>query len=213
MASGEKEDLRDVGLAVILLRSMPEPRWNQAELARRSSVDPGLISDYELGRKKPGRRTKQKLVAPVEVSTAFFDHLVDVSRSIRRAYQRARGAGDAGGPAPDLERVVAGAVQEGMAPYLLQLSQRNRGTGPRAADRAWAEERWARMAPLAAAAQSHLIDVLRGDERSWALAEKLCLLSAAPGPAAEARRLARLAARLLSHCPGSAPWRRRGVPG
>src|SRR5262245_32663899 len=83
------EDYRDVGLAIIVLRSLPNPRCSQAELSRQSGVDKGLISDYELGLKRPGRKTRRRLAAAVGVDVSFFEQLIPFCRGIRLAFERA----------------------------------------------------------------------------------------------------------------------------
>lgn len=77
--------------------------------------------------------------------------------------------------------------------------------------RLWAAEQWSRLARLPAAQQENAVELLLGDERSWALAERLCLASeaAAADRASEALRLARLAVRLAEHHPGPESWRLR----
>lgn len=74
--------------------------------------------------------------------------------------------------------------------------------------RAWAVERWSRLAKRPADKQEKLIGALFGDEKSWALAERLCLASAAAAAhrASEALRLAQLAVRVAEHSPGPEPW-------
>lgn len=69
--------------------------------------------------------------------------------------------------------------------------------------RQWAQARWSRMKKLTAAQQEKAVEVLLGDERSWALAERLCRASeaAAANRADEALRLARLAVRIAEHVP------------
>jgi transcriptional regulator with XRE-family HTH domain len=68
-------------------------------------------------------------------------------------------------------------------------------------DRQWAKERWARLKGLKAWEQEMAVNALLGDERSWALAERICLAStsAAANRADEALRLAGLALRLAEH--------------
>src|SRR6185436_8904876 len=137
------------------------------------------------------------------------DQLVSVCRGIRQSFEKVRRQGRTGAPvkaeaAPGLEGKIVEAVREGMAPFLLQLSQPDREPAPRAEDRAWAAERWSRMQALAAEDQSVLVEVLEGDDRSWALAETLrraaeAIFAEQPD---EASRLARLAVRLAERSPG-----------
>lgn len=77
--------------------------------------------------------------------------------------------------------------------------------------RQWADERWSRMKKLNARQQDKIVDTLLGDERSWALAERICHAStaAAGHRAAEALRLARLAVRIAEQVPGQERWRLR----
>ena len=74
--------------------------------------------------------------------------------------------------------------------------------------RAWARERWSRLAKLSPEEQEMVVEGLSGDQRSWALAERLCLASetAAAHRADEALRLARLAVRLAEESSGSELW-------
>ena len=69
--------------------------------------------------------------------------------------------------------------------------------------RRWAEERWSRLKRRKGSEQEKAVAALLGDDRSWALAELLCLAStdAAANRADEALRLARLAVRLAEHVP------------
>jgi tetratricopeptide (TPR) repeat protein len=110
-----------------------------------------------------------------------------------------------------LEGKIAGAVQEAMKPLLLELAQLDVAPGPRAEDRAWAEGRWAALEPLAAADQAQAVQLLQRDDRSWALALRICEASedAAPHSAAETLRLARLGVRLAETVPGPERWRLR----
>ena len=198
-------DLQDVGLALIVLRGLLH--WTQAELSRQSGVDKGLISDYELGLKKPTRKTLARLAAAAGVEVSFLEQLIPVCHGLRLAFERAVRQGGTGATteaASGLEEKIAGAIAERMAPFLFQLSQRNPEPVPRAEDRSWAEERWSRIKPLLSEDQNVSVEVLLGDPRSWALAERLCLASAeaAADRASEALRLARLAVRTAEHIPG-----------
>ena len=74
--------------------------------------------------------------------------------------------------------------------------------------RAWADARWSRLEKLPPPKQEILVEALLGDERSWALAQRICLASASAAAhrADEALRLARLAIRVAEHSPGPEPW-------
>lgn len=204
----------DFGLVIVLLRTLLG--WSQSRLARESGIDKGLISNYERGLTSPIRKTREQLAKVLGVEPAFLEQLVLVCRSLRLAFEAARRGGNAGAPpsaeaAQRLEAQVAGAVLEGMQPFLLELAQLDAAPGPRAEDRSWAEERWAALEPLDAADQERAVQVLQGDDRSWALALRLCKASqdAAPHGADEALRLARLGVRLAEAAPGSGTWRLR----
>lgn len=69
--------------------------------------------------------------------------------------------------------------------------------------RRWAEERWSRLKKRKDWEQEKAVESLLGDDRSWALAERLCLASteAAANRADEALRLARLAVLIAEHVP------------
>jgi transcriptional regulator with XRE-family HTH domain len=145
------EDLRDVGLAVVLLRALCN--WSQAELSRQSGVDKSLISDYELGKKRPSARTRKRLAESAGVEAAFFAQLIPHARSLRLSYEKAlrrepgvEAVEDAAGTGPSLEVKIAAAVLEGMSPYLFQLEQYERSVfsgpdfiSPLSADDDWPE--------------------------------------------------------------------------
>jgi transcriptional regulator with XRE-family HTH domain len=196
------DDLMDIALAIIVLRSLVD--WNQADLSRESGVDKGLISEYEQGKRRPSRKNRGRMAESVGADLEFFDHLVAVCRGIRQSFEKVRRQGRTGAPgraeaAPGLEERIVEAVREGTAPFLFQLSRA--GRGPRVEDQAWAAERWARMGRLAAEDQGVFVGVLEGDDRSWALAEKLAAEAAAAEQPDEAERLARLAVRLAKQSP------------
>jgi tetratricopeptide (TPR) repeat protein len=74
---------------------------------------------------------------------------------------------------------------------------------------AWAAAKWSDLKKLPLDLQGKALQGLRGGERSWALAVRLCEASctAAAHNAAEALRLARHAATLAQAVPGSKRWR------
>jgi tetratricopeptide (TPR) repeat protein/DNA-binding transcriptional regulator YiaG len=101
-----------------------------------------------------------------------------------------------------IERAAAAGARAGAKAARAELKRRLlRRKAPR--HRQWAKERWLRLKGLEAWEQEMSIGVLLGDERSWALAERICLAStaAAANRADEALRLARLALRLAEHVP------------
>lgn len=208
------DDSFDTGLAVLAIRFSRD--WTQAKLSNESGVDQGLISSYKQKKRKPGRKNRICLAKAVGADLEWFEELVALCRGIRQHFERIGRQRRAGGPgkaeaAPDLEGRIIEVVRESMAPLLLQLTPPDREPAPRPEDRAWAEARWASMAPLSAEDQSVIVEVLEGDERSWALAEVLCRASEAVAAEApdEALRLAGLAVRLAERSPGPESSRRR----
>lgn len=202
----------DIGLAVLSIRYFKD--CTQADLSRESGIDQGLISDYENGKVKPGPKNRSCVAKTVGADLEWFEQLVARCRGIRQLFETAGRTGWAGGSGkaeavPGLEGKILEAVREGMAPLFLQLSPAEHELAPRAEDRIWAEARWASMESLSAEDQSVIVEVLEGDERSWALAELLCRASETLKDEApdEALRLARLAVRLAEQCPGSESWR------
>jgi len=86
-----------LGLWIVLLRSLRH--WSQEELASASGVQRSQISAYELGRKKPKRRTLERLAGAVGVP---MDEALAVLPFLRTLVWEARGrrsgrAGLAGG--------------------------------------------------------------------------------------------------------------------
>jgi tetratricopeptide (TPR) repeat protein len=208
------DDRRDFGLVIVLLRAIL--RWKRAVLTERSGVDEGLIADYEQGVRSPFRKTRERLAKAFEVEPPFLEEMVPVCRSFRLAYERAARGGRAAAPSPAaitrrLEETVAGAVLEALGPILFELAEPDGGPAPRAEDQAWAEDQWAALASLPAESQDKIVQVLLGDERSWALAVRLCQAScaAAADSAAEALRLACLATTLAKEAPGTKKWLQR----
>jgi transcriptional regulator with XRE-family HTH domain len=212
-AVNEADDKRDFGLTIGLLCLLKG--WSQADLSQESGVDKDLISEYVRGIKSPIRKTRERLAKAFGVSAAFLDQLVPVCRSLRLAYEAAQRGGRAGTPpagedAPRLEETVTAAVLDAMAPFLLELAQLDGARAPRAEDRSWAAEQWAALEPLPAGDQAAIVEALRGDERSWALAARICEASTdiAGHSTAEMLRLARLGVHLAEAAPG-AEWRLR----
>jgi len=75
----------------------------------------------------------------------------------------------------------------------------------------WAREKWSRLKKLPPSRQDKILRGLRGNERSWALALRLCEASeaAAADSAAESLRLARHGVSLAREAPGAKRWRLR----
>ncbi len=200
-------DPRDLGLTILLLCELQD--MSLRELGRRSGIDKGSINGYVKGTVRPVPRNLARLVATFRITPLRLERLISRSRAFRLTYEDAgqQGEGEAvraPAEAPRaLEGKIGGSALDAMAPFLQELARLDRGPTPRAEDRHWAESVWSRLEPLRAEDQSVAVDVLLGDERSWALAERICLASetAAANRADEALRLARLAVRLAEHVP------------
>jgi len=206
-----EDEKRDFGLVLVLLRAIR--RWNRAMLSEQSGVDEGLITAYERGLRSPFRQTRERLAKAFDVEPAFLAELVPVCRSVRQAYENAaQGVRSAAPPAGEsterLEAKITGAVMEALEPFLLELAHFDVQPEPRTEDRAWAKDLWLDLEPLPPEHQAEVIQELRGDERSWALAIEIgeASCAAAAQSAAEALRLARLATSLARMAPGSETW-------
>lgn len=204
----------DLGLTLIVLCELR--RWSLRRLSRETGIDHKLISGYVRGTTKPTRKTLHRIAEAFELKPASLEQLVHLCRGLRLAVERAvrqslTGNGAAGEAPTGLEQRIGAAVLEALAPFLLQWSQLAGEPAARAEDRAWAETLWSRLEPLPAEDQSLVVDVLLGDDRTWALAERLCLAStvAAAHQPDESLRLARLALRIAEHVPGPETWRLR----
>lgn len=198
-----KDDARDLGLAIILLCELAG--MTRRQLSRVSGIDKGSIADYVEGKTMPTRRSLDRLAAAFGLKPALFDQLIPLCRTFRLTYEH---AGAAEPPAtestgPELSERIGSAAAQAMAPYLLQLSQVDRSTAQRARDRSWAETTWRKMETLPAEDHEACVDVLLGDERSWALEERLRTAAEAAGAQGteESLRLTRLAARVAEHVP------------
>ncbi len=195
-------DRKDVGMVVRLLRW--ERGWSQAQLADEAGIDAGSVSDCERGLRLPSRRTLERIASAFEVPYPLFEQLVAPCRRVRLAIEQAF-QGSVGAEAV-MEKGVTDAVVEAMAPYLQELMRLD--ANPEAEARAWAAQRWALLAEATAEDQALAVEVLAGDDRSWALAERLqTAANTATDPNGETARLASLAAQLARNAP--APARRR----
>jgi len=160
----------------------------QEELGRLSGYSPRTLERMETG---VNRLDRERLVE-------ILSHLEVPPEAVETALLADELGASAGGEADRLvERAVAAgaraASRVGRAELKAELLRRQ---APR--HRRWAEERWSRLSKRKEGEQEKAVDALLGDDRSWALAEKLCLASeaAAANRADEALRLARLAVRL-----------------
>lgn len=209
-----KGDVSDLGLALTLLCSLRG--WSLRRLSRETGIDKGMIGNYVQGTTRPTRKTLQRIAEAFEIELASFDQLVHLCQGLRLAVERAtrQGRTEAAAPgeaAAGLEQRIGAAALEALAPFLVQWSQLGGDAAARPEDRSWAGALWSKLEPLPAEDQGLVVDVLLGDDRTWALAERLCLASSAcaAGRPDEALRLARLALRIAEHVPGPESWRLR----
>ncbi|HET9228853.1 MAG TPA: helix-turn-helix transcriptional regulator [Thermoanaerobaculia bacterium] len=201
---------RDLGLAIDQLCEITGITRN--ELSRRSGIDKRSLNRYVKGEVWPTPQTLNRIAAVFNLPSRIFERLaprcrasrLDVEESLRSGPEEAQG----------LKEKIGNAALDAMAPFLQQLERLDRGTNPLAEDRLWAEALWARWEALPdeqrARTQEIVSEVLLGDERTWALAERFCLASAsaAADRIDEAMRLTHLASRLAQHVPGES-WRQR----
>jgi transcriptional regulator with XRE-family HTH domain len=198
---GDPADLR---LMVLFLRSLRG--LTQEELARASGVDRGLISDYELGKTAPTRRTLLRLTAAVGLPYSFVETLLPIFRTARVAVE---GGGRAPAEAPEapipesiaegLDRAIVEAVLPSLAPHLLELEATVSGEDvvPAAEDRAGAGDLWESLAELPPGRRRLKVERERRYWQ-WALAERVAAESAraAAHQADQAVELASLGLRL-----------------
>lgn len=165
----------------------------QEELAQLAGYSPRTLERMETGYYKVERAQVVEILACLDVPP----------EAVEAALLADELAASAGGEADRLvERAVAaGAWAASKAARAELKAELLRRQAPR--HRRWAEERWSRLRQLEEGRQEKAVEALLGDDRSWALAERLCLAStdAAADRADEALRLARLAVRLAEHVP------------
>ncbi|HEX7182069.1 MAG TPA: helix-turn-helix transcriptional regulator [Thermoanaerobaculia bacterium] len=209
-----KGDVSDLGLTLIVLCELQG--WSLRGLSRKTGIDHKLISGYVRGTTRPTLKTMNRIAEAFELEPPSLEQLVHHCQGLRLAFERAIRQGltgnvAAGEATPGLEQRIGSAAQEALAPFLFQWSQLAGESAARPNDRAWAEALGSKLEALPAEDQSLVVDVLLGDDRTWALAERLCLAStaAAAHRADETLRLARLALRVAEHVPGPETWRLR----
>jgi transcriptional regulator with XRE-family HTH domain/tetratricopeptide (TPR) repeat protein len=199
------EGARDLGLTILLLCEIVG--WSLRELSRRTGIDKGSINSYVSGTVTPTAKNRKRIADAFGVDPLLFDQLTPLCRAFRVAYDGAveSGVREAGDTEKAFVEQVGGVARTAMKPLLQELEAV--AASPRAEDQPWAEALWARMELLPvnerSRSQSLIVGVLLGDQRSWALAERICLASeaSAANRADEALRLARLAVRLAEHVP------------
>lgn len=180
----------------------------QAELARLSGRSRVTVERWENGISLLDRETLVEVLAflgvgPEAVEAALFaDDLANPPGQPGRLPA-------ASGPEGRLIEgaVAAGAGRAAKAVRAELYADLRRQDAP--ASRQWAAERWSFLKTLPAREQERAVEVLLGDERSWALVVRICLASEASAAdrADEALRRARLAVRIAEHDPWEEPWR------
>ena len=183
---------------------------NEEELAEILGVSPHAIGRWENGVHELTRGRLEELLAappleipPEAIATALRAHELG---------NPPQAPGSPSDPAGAEGRLLdRGAAAGGKAGAHAALAGHAAGLARRVArkHRRWAAERWSRLAKLETGKQEKVVETLAGDERSWALAERIAVASetAAAHRADEALRLARLAVRLAERVPDPAGWR------
>ena len=169
------------------------------ELAEKAGVSPATIGVWELGHFKLERERLVEILSLLDVpreavdAALLSDELAPGGPGRRTLLSQEDGLIEQAAVAAGWAATKA--ARPGLKADLL------RRQAPR--HREWAQERWSRLKKLPARQQEKVVDVLLGDDRSWALAERLCLAStaAAANRADEALRLARLAVHIAEHVP------------
>jgi transcriptional regulator with XRE-family HTH domain len=119
---GNPADLR---LMVVFLRSLR--RWTQEGLSKATGVDRGLISDYELGKKAPTRRTLERLAAGVGLPYGYVESLLPLFRSARRAVEGRPTGGEPEESEPgenfveETARSIGEQLRVALTPFLIEL--------------------------------------------------------------------------------------------
>lgn len=199
-------DPQDWKLVVILARALKG--WSyQLDMAQASGVSVDSISDYETGATVPSPATRKKMAAGMGVEPSFLEQLVPLCRGIRLSFEKAlRSGSTAEVDQQQVDDKVAAAVQDAMAPFFLELAQLGE-LQPRKDDLAWADDLWDSLAPLSKEDQRMIATTLQ-NERSWALAVRLCEASTKAESPVEAFHLSNLAVDLAWGLDPS-PWRLR----
>jgi transcriptional regulator with XRE-family HTH domain len=211
-------DPADFRLVVAFLRSLR--KWSQEELSRVSGVDRALISDYELGKKIPTRKTLQRLASAVGLPYRWIEKLLPLFRSVRLTLEGDGLAGDpeegdaSEGVGSGLDQAFVDAVMPALTQDLMELAalvgQSSEEALPKAEDRVMAAELWATLETLPPERWRLAVERER-KYWTWSLAERLCAESetAATDQAARAAELAGLALRVAELSPGTEAWRWR----
>jgi len=182
----------------------------EQEFARMAGVALSTLSRWEKGQKPLTRKRLGELLAflhvpPEAIDSALLAH--------RLAHPPEAPLAPTDPPADErrlIGRAAAAAGWSGAQAAHAELTFESRRRQARE-HRLWAEERWTRLERLSDKQQEKAVQVLLGDERSWALAERLCNASttAAAHRASDALRLARLAVLVAEQSPGPESCRLR----
>lgn len=182
---------------------------SEEDFARRAGVTPLTVRRWESG---------ETLLSPEQLIELLDDHLAVAPEAVHMAllaHRLATGSDEPEGPGvlSGAERRLIGRAAAAGGRAATETARRELGLErlrQRAARHtAWAEEAWDQIKTLPATLQDAALQALRGGERSWALAVRLCHASTASAAhrAALALRLARLAVRLAEAAPGAKRWR------
>jgi tetratricopeptide (TPR) repeat protein len=167
------------------------------KLARLAGVTPATIRLWESGGKPLDRERLVEVLGHLDVPPEAIDAALLADRLAEPAEPsgRGRGRGLVGRAAAAGGWAAMQAARVAVSLDLLRLQA--------PVHRRWAERVWRRMKRMTAAEQERVVELLQGDERSWALAVRLCAASeaAAAHRADQALRLARLAVRLAGEVP------------
>ncbi|HKH48434.1 MAG TPA: helix-turn-helix transcriptional regulator [Thermoanaerobaculia bacterium] len=175
-----------------------------------AGVTLSTLSRWEKGKRPLTRQRLGELLAPLHVPPEAIDSAL---LSHRLAHPPEAPLAPTDPPADErrlISRAAAAAGWSGAQAAHAGLTLESRRRQARE-HRLWAEERWTRLERLSDKQQDKAVQVLLGDERSWALAERLCNASAtaAAHRASDALRLARLAVFVAEQSPGPESCRLR----
>jgi transcriptional regulator with XRE-family HTH domain len=208
----EEASPEDLKRLVRLLREFRD--WEQRDLARAADVDPSSVSRYESGRIVPPRKALERLAAAVGVPISLVDAcLLPALKAVRVAMALPGEGYEGDDDAEKLGSTLAGAARSAVTAFLATIEVQRKPwerASPSEADRSDAPELWRRLAPRTADERRFLVETCR-EFQSWALAEYLCLESAAAAPdrVSVALELAELAVLVAEHFPGEETWRLR----
>jgi transcriptional regulator with XRE-family HTH domain len=180
------------------------------ELAQKAGVTSKTVLEWENDPVPPSRENLGGILALVDVPSVAIDEALSSHRLAHPPRESRIPTSPCEEESRLIEQAAAAAGRHGARAARIELTLKgHRRQALR--HRAWAEESWSRLARLPEKRQEKAIEELLGDERSWALAERLCTASeaAAAHQASEALRLARLALRVAEQSPGPESWRLR----